>query len=83
MPTEMAFDTAMVASALTWTLNNWDQFVTEIDIPPEEQDIAKARLSLLAYAHSEIALSSPEAIAWQAKRERKAAKKAAKVKEKS
>ena len=75
MATDMAFDTAMVASALTWTLNHWDEFAWEIDIDPDEQPIAKARLSMLAYVHSEIALSSPEAMAWQAKRERKAAKK--------
>jgi hypothetical protein len=78
VPTEMAFDAAMVASSLTWTLNHWDEFAKEIDIDPEENDVAKSRLALLAYAHSEFALSSPEAIAWQAKRDRKAAKKAAK-----
>jgi hypothetical protein len=59
-----AFDAAMVASALVYVAKNWDAFVSEVELPADEIETARARLDELAAEATYNAFVHPEAIQW-------------------
>jgi hypothetical protein len=69
-PSQQNFDQALVTAVLTWAMHRWEEFSKELGLEPEQDSMAKARLSLIISVNQVAALSTRPALEYLASKEK-------------